>query len=400
MSFSFKGIFTSVFSKKKDLQITKSKLMNMFTPYFSNSVNPRLNDTFMSAVNTHAKHLSKIKPVVFLKDKKDKVWMTKVLSVKPNQITEAGAFWERVAKNYYLDNNAFIYLDWNLEKPRTPLRSMWILDPTDIQVKYSETDKEFYLNFNIQGVNITTGLDNIVHLARNVDNNEIFGKADNSINSVLSVINTNFEGIENAVKTSQFLRFVLTTTTLMDDDTKQKKAEEFANTYLAKDGTGIAYLDSSTILTQVNSNAKYANSAEMKFFENKIFNYLNINESILKADFSENQWQAYYETNIESLVNKLTNELNVKLFTTREYGTGNRVIVSSSELQVVSMTTRIAMVTNTKELGVFTINEYRKLFNMSPIEDGDKRLVSLNYINSEKADDYQMGKVVKNDEEK
>ena len=38
-----------------------------------------------------------------------------------------------------------------------------------------------------------------------------------------------------------------------------------------------------------------------------------------------------------------------------------------------------------------TINELREIFNLAPVEDGDIRLQSLNYVNSDIADEYQLG---------
>jgi hypothetical protein len=40
-------------------------------------------------------------------------------------------------------------------------------------------------------------------------------------------------------------------------------------------------------------------------------------------------------------------------------------------------------------LGLMTINEARKLLALPPVEDGDTRLQSLNYISAQKADIYQ-----------
>ena len=48
------------------------------------------------------------------------------------------------------------------------------------------------------------------------------------------------------------------------------------------------------------------------------------------------------------------------------------------------------MVKELGALGLLTTNEARELFDLPPVEDGDKRLVSLNYINADKADQYQL----------
>lgn len=387
------GIFTTLFKNKKDLKIKNSqKLVNLFTPYFSDNADRRFNDTYMSCIETHAKHISKIKPEAFLGNKPTKEHITRILSLSPNPIMEAGVFWEKAARNYFLDSNLFIYIDWDLNNPKEPLKSLWILDPDAIDVRTDNED--IYFQFNLRGKEITTGRENIIHIARNVDHEELFGKANPAIKQVLKVINTNYEGMEQAIKTSGFLRFVLTVTTPLTDKEKEKKAKAFAETYLKPDNYGVAYIDASTKLDQINtSQAKYANAEEMKHLEEKILKYLGISNDILMGDFDENQWQSYYETSIEPFLNKLANELTIRLFTSREIGQGNRIIISSKSLQVTNTQTKINLVTNTKELGIFTINEYRALFNMPPIEGGDVRYTSLNYIDAEKALDYQLGKL-------
>ena len=42
-----------------------------------------------------------------------------------------------------------------------------------------------------------------------------------------------------------------------------------------------------------------------------------------------------------------------------------------------------------RDTGLMTLNEIRELYGMSPIEGGDRRLQSLNYINALDADNYQ-----------
>jgi len=384
------GILSVFLKPKKDKYLKSQKLVNLFTPFFSSTVNPKLNDTFMACVNTHAKHISKIKPKVFLNDAPTKNYLTKKLCISPNPIMEGGSFWEKVATNYYLENNAFIYIDWNVNNLKEPVKALWIIDPISTEVRADGED--IYLKFNLNGESITTDIKNVIHLTRNVDTNGIFGTTSPAIDKILKVINTNYEGIEQAIKTSAFLRFVLTHSGPLKDSDRKQKAEDFAKTYLAKDGTGIAYLDSSTTLTQVNSQAKYANADEMKVFEEKILRYHNISESILTGDFTEIQWQSYYETNIETFTNKLVNELMNKLLFDSDIAKGEKIIVQSNSLDVASTQTKINLVQNTKELGIFTQNEYRSLFGYPPIEGGDKSLMSLNFIDASKASEYQLSK--------
>ncbi|EPE61260.1 phage portal domain protein [Exiguobacterium sp. S17] len=40
-------------------------------------------------------------------------------------------------------------------------------------------------------------------------------------------------------------------------------------------------------------------------------------------------------------------------------------------------------------LGLFTLNEAREIFNLSPVEDGDKRIQTLNVVDASQANNYQ-----------
>lgn len=386
------GLLAKLFQNNKQLKVNENKLVNLFTPYFSSSVNPKLNDTFMSCVNTHAKFISMIQPVPYLKEDKAKPYLHRILSLKPNPLMEAGAFWEKVARNYWIDNNAFIFLEWDYSQLSVPLKAMWILDPTNMDLRMDEKTKEVYIKFSVRGYEMIASLDDIVHIARDVDTTDIFGSRDAALNKVIQVINTNYEGIENAIKNSQFLRFIINTTTLLKDEDRKKKAEDFAKTYLSKDGTGIAYLDASSTLTQVNSQAKYANADEMKVFEEKIHRYMNMSEKILTSSFTAEEYQAYYMSNVQPFIQKLTNELTAKIYTDKEIALGNRIHVNANILRAASTQTKVNLIRDTKELGIFTQNEIRAFFDLDSIDDGDKRLVSLNYINALEQDKYQLQK--------
>ena len=318
-----------------------------------------------------------------LKNSPTKPWLTKRLSLSPNSIMEAGVFWETVAKNYIMFCNAFIYVDWDVYNIADPVRGLWIVDPSFMDVKYDDATGEFYFRFIVDGRNVVCSQEDMIHISRHVDVSELFGSLSPAIDKVIGVINTSYEGIENAIKTSAFLRFILQASTVMKKEDRKKKAEEFAETYLTKDGTGVAYLDSSVTFKQVDSTPKYANAEEMKFFEDKIKKFMNTDDVILLSKFNENEWQAYYETNLEPFIQKLQNELERKLFSDREYNQGNRIVIASNMLQVSSLQTKNNIVMATKELGVFSINEYRMLYNLPPVKGGDERYTSLNYTDSE-----------------
>lgn len=398
----FQGL-SEVFKNRRQLVKNKYGTMDLFAPVFSKMINPELNDTYMSCLQTHAKHTSKIKPKVYLKDDlaKNKKWLTDMLCLRPNPIMSASSFWEKARYNYDNDRNAFIYIDWDVFNTKKPIYALWVIDPTTMELLYDEKSKRYFMKFMLRNEEITTSLDNVIHIPNGVKNNEVFGEQSSAINQVLNVINTNFQGIENAIKQSSFIRFITTATTVVSPDKAKKRADRFAEDYLnvANSKGGLIYVGGGEQIIQVKNDSKYVNGEDIKILEDKILNYQNMDRSMLSSDFNEDTWQAYYETNLETFNTKLMDELNYKLFTEKERSLGNRVVISSADMQVINVQTKIKLIAETRETGLYTVNEARKLLNMPPLpEGGDIRLVSLNYINAEKADDYQMTKGVnKND---
>ena len=77
------------------------------------------------------------------------------------------------------------------------------------------------------------------------------------------------------------------------------------------------------------------------------------------------------------------------LFTKREYEMGNRIIVPSPAATASSWATRMNILNYTREAGDLTTNERRELMGYPPVEGGDERQISLNYVSNENQESYQ-----------
>ena len=80
--------------------------------------------------------------------------------------------------------------------------AFWSIDPSTARFAQSTYNKEWFIKFTLNGDEITVPYNDIIHIARNVLENDMFGDSNSSILQVLSLINTNYQGIENAIKTS------------------------------------------------------------------------------------------------------------------------------------------------------------------------------------------------------
>ena len=55
------------------------------------------------------------------------------------------------------------------------------------------------------------------------------------------------------------------------------------------------------------------------------------------------------------------------------------------------MAEKVQLVSTTREIGMMTPNEQRELFGLPPVEGGDERVLSLNYIKQSDMSKYQTG---------
>ena len=242
------GLLSFLFKEKKEISKNRVGFNELQTMMFSNHYSPETSATYSSVCDAHARHLSKLQVQLYKNGKlaegrkfKD---LTTLLTIRPNPYMNAPLFWETVARHYFMENNAILYLEWDYSNFKSPLQNIWVLDPDKNSVSLKSYAGKMYLAFNLDGQAKCVDLDDIAIISRNVDPSKFFGKSNKAIDQVLKVLHTSYEGAEQAIRTSAFIRFIVQTSTLLNDKVKEDKAKYFAETYLGKDSSGVVYIDS------------------------------------------------------------------------------------------------------------------------------------------------------------
>lgn len=81
----------------------------------------------------------------------------------------------------------------------------------------------------------------------------------------------------------------------------------------------------------------------------------------------------------------LTDALTAFLFTDRELGFGNMIIANMSKLKYQPLGTITKVIGETKELGLFTRDEYREMLGYEPLgpeRGGDELMIAVNNYTS------------------
>ena len=176
---------------------------------------------------------------------------------------------------------------------------------------------------------------------------------------------------------------------LKPEDVK-KMRDQFVQDFIDKgDKSGIGGLDATTEFTPVKIEPTTASDSQAKHIDDKVLNYFGVSETIIQSKYSEDEWNAFYESVLEPIMLQMSLEFSNKLFTPTEKGFGNEIIFESNRLQYASNKTKIELLRYANN--IMTINELREVFNLSPREDGNVIMQDLNHIDSSIANEYQNG---------
>ena len=212
----------------------------------------------------------------------------------------------------------------------------------------------------------------------------------------MKVVDTTDKGVINAIKNSNIIKWIMKFKSTLRPEDKQMAIDEFVDSYLSienANSNNVASVDPRYDLEQVKNDNYVPETGTIEKYEKRIKNYFGVNDSIISNSFTEDQWNAFYEAEIEPVAKELSDQLTVKLFTKHEIECGNEIIFESSSLAFASMATKL----NLKEMvdrKSMTPNEWRKVMNLGAVDGGDVLLRRLDTGESktEKAGEKDEGK--------
>lgn len=232
----------------------------------------------------------------------------------------------------------------------------------------------------------------IIHIRRHFNRDEIFGD-DNSRIMIedLSTLKAAKASIVNAVKSFTALRGYLRWLTTMRPEDMKKAHDDFVNTYTTNNPSGVASTDNKVEFHELSTKVTTFNSQQMNYVRDNIYKHFGLNENIIMGKYTEDEYIAFYESILEPVAIKLAQEMTDKIFTRRERGRGNEIILESNRLNFMSVASKIKVCETLIPTGGMTINEIRAIFGYAGIEGGDERLISLNFVKAKDQSLYQTG---------
>ncbi|MCR4657319.1 MAG: phage portal protein [Lachnospiraceae bacterium] len=355
-------------------------------------------DIFRSAVDTIATYTAKGMAKHVVTDSSGRVKETRyssresrLINEKPNAFMSGYDLKYRLISQLETKTTAIAYLDYKDGK----LQGIYPLDYQNFEFRKVLGEKRYAIEYtDIEGETGYVNLEDCIVMRKFYLNNQVAGDGNAPIYKVLDMAKASDEGLVEALAVSNKVRgLVKNTKAMLDPEDIKKSQAEFAERFAkaAKNG-GILAIDSMEDFKELYANTLTMNAAQMKEISNRIYSYMRISEKIIQNTYTETEGLAFMEGRIEPLWQQLAEAFTNALFTKHERECGNKIIFSGGIMTGTSIQTRVQVLAATKETGELSTNERRELLGFAPVEDGDNRQISLNYVKDVDQSGYQTGK--------
>src|SRR5690606_6037485 len=140
-------------------------------------------------------------------------------------------------------------------------------------------------------------------------------------------------------------------------------------------------------------NPKLIDKDTLEYIDKNILRNYGTSLAIIDGDYTDEQFEAFYQKALEPFFVELEQAMMKCLLTNTEKAHGNRIKIYDKLILHAGFKTKITLAEKVSPTGALSTNEIRELFGYLPIENGEERPMSLNWINSSIANDYQLSKV-------
>lgn len=222
-------------------------------------------------------------------------------------------------------------------------------------------------------------------LTRHQLRNDFFGEPNNALDETMKLLHIQREGVEEAVKNTSTFRFMARLNNFATDEDIRKEANRFSRENFATDSESGGFLlfpNKYTDIKQIDVKPYTVDADQLKLIYANVYNYFGVNEDILQNKAIGDSWSAFYEGAIEPFAIQFSETMTKAMFSERERAQGSGLIATSNRLQFMSNSDKLTISSTMLDRGVMSINEIRDIWNLAPVEDGDRRIIRGEYYDA------------------
>lgn len=377
------GLFDAIFKNrpkpKGDFQ-GAFKLLNGYRPVFtSRSGGIYESELIRAAINAKATHVSKLKVEIMGAARPA---LHAKMQHAPNQFQTWSQFLYRLCTILEVHNTAFI----------TPIYDDYgepsgIYAPLPTRCELVQFGGVPYLRYEFNnGEKAAVELAYCGIMVKHQYKNDLLGENNLPLLPTMDLIHIQDQGIKEGVKSAATYRFMAQLSNFSSEEDLAKERKRFTEKNFSADAEGggmLLFPNTYSNIKQVDVKPWVVDAEQVKVIKDNVFDYFGVNEDILQNKAFGDKWSAFYEGAIEWFAIQFSEVMTKMLFTLREQSTGNKVIATANRLQYLSNTEKLNVSSQMLDRGIMSINDVREIWNMSPVEGGDARIIRGEYYNAD-----------------
>lgn len=380
------GLFDIFLKNRPKVQQEKMqafKMLNGYEPKFTTWGGEIYESELVrAAINARAIHASKLK---FNISGSAKPALQNKLQKGPNQYQTWSQFLYRVSTILDVHNTAFLVPIFD---QYGEVNGIFCPLPhkTEVVQYSSGNNVKPFLRYEFGwGEKASIELENCGILTKFQYKSDFFGESNHALYPTMDLIHIQNQGIEEGVKSAATYRFYAQVNNFSKTEDLAKERQRFSEENFSKDAQGgglLLFPNTYSNINQVKSDPYVVKADEMKLIENNVFQYFMVNEDILTNKAYGDAWSAFYEGAIEPFAIQFSEVMTKMLFTFREQGNGNMVMLTANRLQYMTNSDKLNVSSQLLDRGVMSINDIREIWNLEPVEGGDVRIIRGEYYDA------------------
>lgn len=402
------GWLSNLFKKQTEnpTQAKYAEVMSGHAPIFSQfGNNIYASDVVQQAINCIVQEMKKLRPQHIIEKGQDIVPansdLQRVLN-NPNSLMTTSEFLEKITWLLFLNFNAFIiptYYEWRDEKGNVKRKyeALYPIQPSQVDFIEDASGKLYVkLRFN-NGQEFIVKYSDVIHIKYRYSVNQYMGgneqgQPDNeALLKTLDINHQLLQGVASAMKSSFAINGVVKYNTMLDEGKTEAALKELEGK-LKKSESGFLPLDLKAEYIPIKKELQLVDSDTLKFIDEKILRQFGVPLPILTGDYTKEQYEAFYQKTLEPLIISFGQAFTKILFTDGELSHHNKIKFYAKDLIFMSVDQKIQMLSQLAPTGSLFENEKRVMFGMMPLAELEgKRYMSLNWIDANKANEYQVG---------
>lgn len=356
------------------------KMFNGYMPRFV-SWNGHMYESELcrSAINARATHISKLKFDVFGSAKPA---LQNKLRRGPNEFQSWGQFLYRLSTILDIHNTAFIVPVFDRFGE---ISGMFVPLPQSCEVV--QYNGEPYLRYEFRwGEKASIELTSCGIMTKFQYKSDLFGEQNDALRPTMELINMQNQAIEEGVKSAATYRFYAQVNNFSKTEDLKKERKRFSEENFSREAEGggiLLFPNTYSNINQVKAEPFTISADEHKLIKESVYEYFMVNEDVLENKAYGDAWSAFYEGAIEPFAIQFSEVMTRMLFTFREQGSGNGVMLTANRLQYMTNKDKLDVSVQLVDRGIISLNDAREIWNLAPIEGGDVHIIRGEYYNSQ-----------------